>query len=60
MQWAVLVGGSVIALIGMSAIVWRELGSPVDSPPSGRGRLALEVLLPAVGLFALILWLWVG
>ena len=60
MQWAVLAVGSVIALIGMGAIVWRELGSPVDAPPGGRGRLALEVLIPAVGLLALILWLWVG
>jgi hypothetical protein len=60
LQWIVLVVASMIALPGMVAVAWRELGAPVDPPPGGRVRLTLEVVAPVAGLVALVVWLWVA
>ena len=46
LQRIVLVIASVIAAVGMLAIVWRELVAPIDAPGVSRARLAIEVLLP--------------
>ncbi len=59
-QWIVLVIASVIAVVGVLAVAWREIGAPVDPPSGGRARLVLEVFLPVVGLIALVVWLWTG
>jgi hypothetical protein len=60
LQWIVLAVSSAIALVGIVAVAWRELGTPVDAFPGGRSRLTLEVLFPVAGLVALIVWLWIG
>jgi hypothetical protein len=58
-QRFVLAVGSVVVLVGLGAIVWRELLAPVEPPPQGRIRLAVEVLVPVVGALLLLVWLWV-
>jgi hypothetical protein len=60
LQWIVLIVASAVAVVGIVAVAWRELGAPVETAPGGRGRLALEVLLPVAGLVALVTWLWTG
>ena len=58
LQRIVLVIASVMAAVGMLAIVWRELVAPIDAPGVSRARLAIEVLLPVAGVAALLLWIW--
>ena len=60
LEWIVLAAASVIALPAIAAVAWRELGAPIDPPPGGRTRMALEILAPVAGLVALVTWLWLG
>ena len=57
-QRSVLAVGSVIVIVGMAAVVWRELFAPIETPDQGRLRLAAEVLAPAIGVVILLIWLW--
>ena len=55
----VLVVASVIAVIGVIGVVAREMTNRSDLPAGGRIRRIIEIFVPAVGLFGLIVWLWV-
>lgn len=56
---AVLVG-SVLAVVGLVAIVARELGTHPERRLVGRFRDAVEVLVPLVGAVVLVVSVWIS
>jgi hypothetical protein len=54
----VLFIATVIIVLGMVAVVWRELTSQSQRWVPNRSRDVVEVLLPVVGAAVLVAWVW--
>lgn len=55
----VLIVASFLIVVGMAAVLWRELTSQRQRGVHNRGRDAIEVLLPVVGAVGLVVLVWV-
>ena len=54
----VLIIATVVIVLGMIAVMWRELSSQSQRQVPSRGRDVVEVLLPVVGAALLVAWVW--
>ena len=54
----VLIIATVVIVLGMIAVMWRELSSQSQRRVPSRGRDVFEVLLPVVGAALLVAWVW--
>ncbi len=54
----VLIFATVVVVLGMIAVMWRELTSQTQRRVPSRGRDVVEVLLPVVGAALLVAWVW--
>ena len=54
----VLIIATVVIVLGMIAVMWRELSSQSQRRVPSRGRDGVEVLLPVVGAALLVAWVW--
>jgi len=54
----VLIIATVVIVLGMIAVMWRELSSQSQRRVPSRGRDVVEVLLPVVGAALLVVWVW--
>lgn len=54
----VLIFATVVVVLGMTAVMWRELTSQSQRRVPSRGRDVVEVLLPVVGAALLVAWVW--
>ena len=54
----VLIIATVVIVLGMIAVMWRELSSQSQRRVPSRGRDVVEVLLPVVGAALLVAWVW--
>ena len=54
----VLIIATVVIVLGMIAVMWRELSSQSQRRVPSRGRDFVEVLLPVVGAALLVAWVW--
>lgn len=54
----VLIFATVVVVLGMAAVMWRELTSQSQRRVPSRGRDVVEVLLPVVGAALLVAWVW--
>jgi hypothetical protein len=59
MQDAVRIIGTVIVVIGLGLILWRELAAAGERRKVGPARDVAEVLLPIVATVALVIWVWI-
>lgn len=59
MQEAVRVVATVIVVVGLGLILWRELAAAEERRKVGRARDVVEVLLPIVAAAALVIWVWI-
>lgn len=60
MSDATLIVGTVVVVIGLALITWRELAAAEDRRKVGPLRDTAEVLLPVVATIALLWWVWVS
>ncbi len=54
----VLIFATVVVVLGMIAVMWRELTSQSQRRVPSRGRDVVEVLIPVVGAALLVVWVW--
>jgi hypothetical protein len=54
----VLISASLLIVLGMVAVLWRELSSQRQRGVHHRGRDVVEVLLPVVGGVGLVVLVW--
>jgi hypothetical protein len=59
-DFLVVIVGSVLAVVGLVAIVARELGTHPERRLVGSFRDAVEVLLPLLGAVALVVSVWIS
>ena len=60
MRDAALIAGTVIVVLGLVLIMWRELAGAADRRKVGAVRDTAEVLLPVIATLALVWWVWVS
>ena len=60
LDFVVVLVGSVAVVVGLAAIVARELGTHPERRLVGPMRDAVEVFLPLVGAVALVVSVWIS
>jgi hypothetical protein len=56
----ILVVATVVVVVGLVLIGWRELAGATERRKVGPVRDTIEVLLPIVAMVALLVWVWVS
>ena len=60
MRDATLIVATLLVVIGLVLIMWRELAAATERRKVGPFRDTVEVLLPVVATLALLWWVWVS
>ncbi|MDX2344814.1 MAG: hypothetical protein QNL12_14335 [Acidimicrobiia bacterium] len=60
MREAILYVATVIVVLGLALILWREFADAADRRKVGPLRDTAEVLLPVIAMLALLWWVWVS
>ena len=60
MDFSAVLVGSALVIVGLVAIVARELGTHPERRLVGRFRDAVEVVLPLVGAAVLVVSVWIS
>ena len=60
LDFVVVLVGSVVVIVGMIAIVARELGTHPERRLVGPVRDSVEVLLPLIGAVVLVISVWIS